>query len=145
MTLCDPALTPVPSQWIRESRCCDPCREVEKVSTVLSAEPPPLPQGSPEPSWVKQPWTEQGQPIHSPRRRLTVEEFLSWAELALSSESSFPVDSVSFSVASNMFPFLLESARAVSLTFKDLADILGLCFIFSGFIDLFELFKNASL
>lgn len=74
-----------------------------------------------------------------------MEEFLSWAELALSSGSSFPVDSMSFSVASNTFPFLLESARAVSLTFKDRADILGLCFSFSGFIDLFELFKNASL
>lgn len=62
VTLCDPTLTPVPSQWIRESRCCAPRKEVEKVPTVLSAEPPALPQGSPEPSWVKQLWTEQRQP-----------------------------------------------------------------------------------
>lgn len=105
------------------------------------------------PAEFQQPRVEQQQPIHFPWRHPTAGMFLSWAAQALSSESSFPVATASVSVASNnIFPFLLESARAVSFAFKDPALIFWgrassfwFCAIYRGFLNaslqlLFKLF-----
>lgn len=130
--LSDVVLTIGQSWWAEGSGCCALCKEVQRCpSRVLS----PVDFPAPEQGWAE--LSNLRQPMHGPRSYLTHLSSSPGLNPTLSSETSFPVDSASLSITSNPSPFCLSQQEEFLFLSRTLADTLVLCFVFSGFIDLF--------
>lgn len=137
--LCGAVLTP-PEQswWAAGSRCCSPCREVQRCPSQCCPQWPSPPQSNAELSRAA---SEGATTARScPAELPDTLEFPSWPEphSQLRNQLSCwlwePLDNV------QSIPLLLESAGAVSLPFKNPRWYSGAVLVFSGFIDLFGLF-----